>query len=720
MKKYLLALATLAVSAVASAQIVGGYKATTKQDISLKGATVITSTISQGNLYLNGTNGSGSLEGTGYAIGFDFPFNGQEFKYFGVSAQGLIKLSTTENVSMDINDSFYGRSSEGSNNVIYSYDQYADTYDEGNADGYEPTVISYKSSDDELVVEWKNLGINTSSWRKKLVGTYTMQIHLLKDGTIKYTYAGLSDLTTTGAGHVMLGVRGGEGEYMMWDGFAAQKGYYAENKAFSLSPINDGYTITLNTPGEIQTPTAQPTDLQVKYTYEKSVTATATFTQAEGVDKYLVLASQGAPTATPVDGTVYAKGDTLGNAQILLAGTPGLWGTSCYDLNHDTDYTFTVYGYNSFGTGEVKYNTVEPLQGTFHTAPCKPTDLKVLATSKTSLKLSVAANANNDDVIVVYNDSVYNPENMGNRAYVGKLDASLQAGDYLKMYENDSTVIDDQAGKVAYFGKAGEFEITGLDPSRSYYFLAYSYNEASGVFSQGADTAQVWTSTNIAIPYTMDLQDAPDSQMPGGWVAEPGSYNYGFRVLDANDRNLSSQTEGNRVIYCENTDNSVVYTLTSPVIDLTADNAVSFDWHIHVMGAGWFAQPAAYEEWGTSDSLAFVLHVDGQKIVLKKYTAANAPEDEDGATWHSESFDLKDYAGKQVQFGVEWLGAKNERLRVGLENIKVTGVESTGIEAPETSEEAKANGKTYNLGGQQVSAKTRGVVIKDGKKMIVR
>lgn len=68
MKKYLLALATLAVSAVASAQIVGGYKATTKQDISLKGATVITSTISQGNLYLNGTNGSGSLEGTGYAI----------------------------------------------------------------------------------------------------------------------------------------------------------------------------------------------------------------------------------------------------------------------------------------------------------------------------------------------------------------------------------------------------------------------------------------------------------------------------------------------------------------------------------------------------------------------------------------------------------------------------------------------------------------------------
>ncbi len=719
MKKYLLTLATLAVSALASAQIVGGYKATTKQDISLKNASVISATVEQGKLYLSDASNAESVEGNGYAIGFDFPFNGQVFKYFGVSAQGLVKLSATEHFTMEGSDYFYNRSGEGYNNAIYSYDQWAMSADDTD-NGLEPTVISYKSTDEELIVEWKNLGINTSSWKKKLIGTYTMQIHLLKDGTIKYTYAGLSDLESTSAGNVMLGVLGGDNECLMWDGFDAKSSTFGDSKTFKLSAIPNGHTITLATPGDIETPAVQPTDLKVTFSYESSISATTSFTQVDGVDKYLVLISQGEPNTLPVDGTTYAKDDSLGNAKVLLAGKPGMWGTTCSNLAHDTDYTITVYGYNSFGTGELKYNTVSPLQGTYHTAPCKPASLKMLATSKTSLKLSVAGNDSNNDVIVVYNDSVCNPGNMGNRAYVGKLEASLKAGDYLKAYENDS-VVDEQAGRVAYFGKAGDFEVTDLDPSRSYYFIAYSYNEASGLFSEGADTAQVWTSTNIAIPYTMTLQGAPDSQMPGGWEAVPGGYNEGFRVLDANDRNLSSQTEGNRVIYCENTDNQTTYTLTSPVIDLTADNAVSFDWHIHQLGAGWFASPSAYEEWGENDSLAFVLHVDGQKIVLKKYTAANAPVDEDAATWHTESFDLKEYAGKQVQLGFEWLGAMNARLRLGVENIKLTGVASTGIESAETPAEAKAhNGKTYNLSGQQVSENTRGVVIKDGKKMIVR
>lgn len=72
-----------------------------------------------------------------------------------------------------------------------------------------------------------------------------------------------------------------------------------------------------------------------------------------------------------------------------------------------------------------------------------------------------------------------------------------------------------------------------------------------------------------------------------------------------------------------------------------------------------------------------------------------------------------------MQFGVEWLGASNSKLRLYLENIKVTGDLPTGLAsakaAAQTSDE-----KTFNLNGQLVPDTTRGIVIKNGKKMIVR
>lgn len=734
MKKFFtLAVVLLLTATAATAQVIGGYKATFKQDISLKGATVITSSVEQGMLYLSDASASKTVEGKAFPIGFEFPFNGQTFSYFGVSAQGLIKLSATESTTMTIDDNFLTAKGDASSNDIFSYDRCAASYAAGNEEGYEPTSISYKSDGYELVVEWKNLGMNTSTWKSALIGTYTLQIHLHKDGTVQYKYAGLSDLTSTKAGRVYLGIRGGDGEFLLWDGFAAEKTSYGETQDFKLSPVVDGHTITLNTPDETVTPAAQPTNLQATFSYKGSISLGVDFDAAENVDKYLVTISKGAPTEAPVDGKTYTTDDSIGNAVVLSA--EAYKGAKYYSsdfFEYNTKYTVTVYGFNSFGTGGTKYNTVDPLKGEFYTAPKAPGALKVLSATKDALKLSVAANAEDDKIMVVYNDSVYNPENWGNRAYAGVPDASLKVGDFLTYdavkYEyneekgdNDTIYVHDtMAGRVAYFGKAGDFELKDLDASRSYYFIAYSYNETSGKFSQDNDTTQLWTSTHITVPYEMDLSGAPDCQMPGGWIAAPGDYNLGFNVLALDAREMQSQTEGNRVIFCQNIDNKTTYTLTSPVIELTKANTISFDWHIHMMGGfSWMQSAAVYEEWDEGDVLSFVLYVDGEKVELKKITSDNQPADETENDWHTESFDLSTYAGKDVQFGIEWLGANNATLRLGVENIKVTEGNVDAI-TEVADDDASAAVKTYNLKGQRVNDNARGVLIKGSQKTIVR
>ena len=363
MKKYLLAIASLLTSTVVSAQIIGGYKATTSQDAAYKDAVVICDSAAQGYLYLSDSIASKSVKGKGFPIGFDFPFNGGTFKYFGVSAQGLIKLSETDSINMEVDNSFINSSKEGGNNTIFCYDQYAQSYGKGEVEGCNPTSISYKSNSDELVVEWKDLGVNASTWKKDLKGTYTLQIHLFKDGKVKYVLNGLSGLESKPASNgVTLGMRGGVQDYITWDSFAATNSYYATNKSFSLAALAEGYTITVNTPGEIVAPTVQPTNIKAELSYTNRVYATVTFDEAAGADNYLMLVSKGAPTKAPANDSTYVKGDTIGNATVILAGKSGIWGTTADNLDHNTAYTVTVYAYNSYGTGSPKYNTTTPLQ----------------------------------------------------------------------------------------------------------------------------------------------------------------------------------------------------------------------------------------------------------------------------------------------------------------------------------------------------------------------
>jgi len=105
-------------------------------------------------------------------------------------------------------------------------------------------------------------------------------------------------------------------------------------------------------------PTAQSTSLI--FSSIKSYRFTGTFTAASGSpDGYIVLRRTGtAVTDIPVDGTIYQRGDVIGNSMVIMSGTS----TAFAPLNivASTNYHFAVFTYN--GTGSYRnYLTVAPL-----------------------------------------------------------------------------------------------------------------------------------------------------------------------------------------------------------------------------------------------------------------------------------------------------------------------------------------------------------------------
>lgn len=107
-------------------------------------------------------------------------------------------------------------------------------------------------------------------------------------------------------------------------------------------------------------PAAQATNLQ--FGTVKTYRLSATFTPAASTpDGYIVLRKKGsAITGVPADGTVYDRGDIVGDAQVVYSGTAT--GFSPNNIVASATYHFAVFTYNGTGTFR-NYNTTAPLTG---------------------------------------------------------------------------------------------------------------------------------------------------------------------------------------------------------------------------------------------------------------------------------------------------------------------------------------------------------------------
>jgi hypothetical protein len=93
----------------------------------------------------------------------------------------------------------------------------------------------------------------------------------------------------------------------------------------------------------------------------KTYSINASFTSVSSVDGYLVLRREGATiTAVPLDGTVYQRGDIIGDAQVVFSSnTTSL---SPNNIIAGTNYYFAIYTYN--GPDNFRnYNINAPLTG---------------------------------------------------------------------------------------------------------------------------------------------------------------------------------------------------------------------------------------------------------------------------------------------------------------------------------------------------------------------
>ena len=93
----------------------------------------------------------------------------------------------------------------------------------------------------------------------------------------------------------------------------------------------------------------------------KTYRINASFTGTAAVDGYLVLRKKGSPiTGVPVDGTVYQRGDIVGDAQVVFSRNSTSFTPN--NIIAGTTYYFAVYTYN--GPNNFRnYNTTAPLLG---------------------------------------------------------------------------------------------------------------------------------------------------------------------------------------------------------------------------------------------------------------------------------------------------------------------------------------------------------------------
>jgi endonuclease I len=121
------------------------------------------------------------------------------------------------------------------------------------------------------------------------------------------------------------------------------------------------YIVNLNgVGGTLATePSSQASNLV--FSNVKTYRLNASFTGTAAVDGYLVLRKKGSPiTGVPVDGTVYQRGDIVGDAQVVFSRNSTSFTPN--NIIAGTTYYFAVYTYN--GPNNFRnYNTTAPLLG---------------------------------------------------------------------------------------------------------------------------------------------------------------------------------------------------------------------------------------------------------------------------------------------------------------------------------------------------------------------
>ncbi|MBM4398948.1 MAG: choice-of-anchor D domain-containing protein, partial [Candidatus Cloacimonetes bacterium] len=274
---------------------------------------------------------------------------------------------------------------------------------------------------------------------------------------------------------------------------------------------------------DVNTPLAQGTNLQ---TVPGSTFINATFTISDASHYLVVRHTDPTLNTTPVELTRYADGATLGNGIVVSNVSTGVFTAS--GLSAATQYNFTIFANNQNAVFGPKYLLTDPLTGTRTTLPTAPAAPAVFTASSGGsyqINLIATANGNSDPIMVAWNTVNTFGTPASNVTY--SQGSSITGG-----------------GTVWYIGAAsGLPNHTGLNPSTTYYYRAWSYitSDEYYVFSSSVldRNATTWAAPVTSYPYNEGFESgftngvalgAPYTQVAvsgtGSWTANSTNTTY--------------------------------------------------------------------------------------------------------------------------------------------------------------------------------------------------
>ena len=676
MKKLFLLLIALCALTVAQAQVVSAYTMQATQGtyteitdgtvMDLTGLDLTTEGVLTGKAWYPSGIVSEETTAEGFPIGFDFIFNDMVCNQFVIGAHGYIALGKDEITNDPSWKQHIAIRETGADNIIGVMPNVMEGIWASETSEFSYKVVGeapYRT----LVVQFKDWA-PCFGWDAEDVVSMNMQLRLNEtSNTIDFVFGDFiyEGTWTKGTRFTLRGyyedqvslVEGEEEGMINWTYIAGD-----DQPSLGAGMITSGLTYTFTPPAECETPSAY---LVLKRLVPKTSSFSLEWSNFTDADHALILlTSTPQLTENPVDGEYYAAGDSLGNAYVLTYTTDTIYNTEDY-LTLEPATQYYLYGYlaNSYCSNGPKYDN--GICSSFTTMPAAPAAFEIVETDDETITINLTANDNNDNIIVVYNTELVR-DNHGDYPPIGQLLGKYTAGDDIY-----------GGGKVAYSGPAGEnIVLTGFEHSKSYFFVAYSYNE---IFNYSTETLSADAATTAHLPYTLDLDAAKTLDLPVGWTKnENGS----FQI----PRNLTNYvTEENpRLLWCNvskpDVTNGVLNQLTScPIVIDKANAVVKFDFTMYHKTSRFAI--SAYNEWNENDVFAVQVSTDGETFEdVLVYNSTNNPTfvygEEDYSLVPCEA-DLAKYEGQTIWIRIHWHLYNNSSFGPGtlvLDNFRIEEV----------------------------------------------
>ena len=479
---------------------------------------------------------------TGLPIGFDFPFGTGIMTHFGITGDGFIFFSNSEDIypAVDLNSMLYTTMTD----YLYFRFQYLSSESWGNQyftvcdiQAGVDCSVQYESANDTLFVQFNNVVVIDSSEKTdKLVASW--QYAFANNGNVSLCFL---DMQPSSASN-----------YAYDFGLVANRNSYvfltAEGPETSTSTIthnsfnettypeaNSGYTFSLPAPcaevteGRVSNWDFETTDTELSLGYDFAF---------EGSENLLLILSTEeilSDENLPVDGITYEEGDQIGSSAGVATGRIDSYGSALFSpsgfdgLESATTYYLHAFFYNAACSGGPLYNQDHYATQAVSTLLSAPGSISVESMTANSLTLAIENDPKAEGYLLAWSEETL-------PAYDFSLDG--EAG-----YTDGQTVTINE--RTLHIVKANTTDQTvtvdGLEPGSVYYFYAWALRADGENVAYSGDYASLSAFTPAVLPATFSFENAETGSQAPGWntttpnrpftVFSSGMYGDGPRYL---------------------------------------------------------------------------------------------------------------------------------------------------------------------------------------------